>query len=112
MRSLAFKETAFETAKRESRLKRRNHNMSLFLSSRGVKDNRKILLCKRGRGHGGQAFATHVAEGWQRIGMRHCVAQCFVTSAGLYGSLPATSVIPTGVEAGRPSSSKSNLLSE
>ena len=53
---------------------------------------------------------------WQKPGnvirTRHCVAQYFVTSAGFYGSLPATSVIPTGVEAGRPSSSKSNLLSE
>jgi hypothetical protein len=42
---------------REFRLKRRNHNMSLFLSSRSVKDNRKILLCKKkGRGCGNWRF--------------------------------------------------------
>jgi hypothetical protein len=40
MRSLAFKETALNFEAGVSLLKRRNYNMSLFLSSRGVKDNR------------------------------------------------------------------------
>lgn len=53
MRSLTVKETTFGPTKRESRLERRNLNMSLFLSSIGVKENRKILLCKKSRGGGG-----------------------------------------------------------
>jgi hypothetical protein len=50
----------------------------------------------------GRGLATHSNE--------HRDAKYFVTS--VYGSLPATSVIPTGVEACRLSSSKSILLSE
>src|SRR6266700_6458576 len=51
MRSLAFKETTVWTTKRGSRLKQRNLNVSLFLSSGGVKENRKILLCKKSGGN-------------------------------------------------------------
>ena len=43
---------------REFRLKRRNHNKSLFLSSKGVKDNRRILLCKK-KGGAAETGACH-----------------------------------------------------
>src|SRR5260370_20701208 len=47
MRSFDIKETALRTTKQESRLKRRNPGTSMFPENVGVKENRKILLCKR-----------------------------------------------------------------
>ena len=48
MWSWTFNET--RTSKRESRLKRRNLYASVFPENVGVKENRKILLCKTSGG--------------------------------------------------------------
>jgi len=58
-RSLAIKETALDY-ERESRCKRRNFEMMLFLADVGVKENRKSLLCKKS---GGRLAERGVASG-------------------------------------------------
>jgi len=46
MRCLSLKETADELRSGEFRLKQRNLEVILFLTTAYVKENRKLLLCK------------------------------------------------------------------
>ena len=66
MRSLALKKLRLDYEAGIS-LKRRNLNMSLFLSSGGVKENRKILLCKKS---GGNSRIVHSKTKTQGFGTR------------------------------------------
>ena len=66
--SRALKRNCIWTEKREARLKQRNFNMSLFLSNGSVKDNRKILLCKKS---GGNSGTVHIQDKTARFRRRY-----------------------------------------